>query len=103
MLQRVDDILQFIEDFTVNVDGVGHVCRSVSSGLLDYVNNFGLLYIVLSFVLLDKNVAGFDLRKFYFAASAHLISRTMATAIMALHITHLIPRGALKGKWRSHS
>ena len=27
ILQRVDDILQFITDFTVNVEGVGHVCR----------------------------------------------------------------------------
>ena len=26
-LQRVDDILQFIADFTVHIEGVGHVCR----------------------------------------------------------------------------
>lgn len=26
-LQRVDDILQFIADFTVDIEGVGHVCR----------------------------------------------------------------------------
>ncbi|XP_054801760.1 autophagy-related protein 9-like isoform X2 [Prosopis cineraria] len=26
LFQRVDDILQFIADFTVNVEGVGHVC-----------------------------------------------------------------------------
>jgi hypothetical protein len=26
-LQHVDDILQFIADFTVDVEGVGHVCR----------------------------------------------------------------------------
>ena len=25
--QHVDNILQFIEDFTVDVEGVGHVCR----------------------------------------------------------------------------
>lgn len=25
--QRVDDILQFIKDFTVDIEGVGHVCR----------------------------------------------------------------------------
>lgn len=33
-VQRVDDILQFIADFTVNVEGVGHVCRLSSSSLL---------------------------------------------------------------------
>lgn len=27
LLQRVDDILQFISDFTVDIEGVGHVCR----------------------------------------------------------------------------
>jgi hypothetical protein len=27
ILQRVDDILQYIAEFTVNVEGVGHVCR----------------------------------------------------------------------------
>lgn len=27
MIQRVDDILQFISDFTIYVDGVGDVCR----------------------------------------------------------------------------
>lgn len=27
LLQRVDDILQFIADFTVDIEGVGHVCR----------------------------------------------------------------------------
>jgi len=26
-LQRVDDILRFISDFTVDIEGVGHVCR----------------------------------------------------------------------------
>ena len=26
-MQRVDDILQFIADFTVHIEGVGHVCR----------------------------------------------------------------------------
>jgi autophagy-related protein 9 len=25
--KRVDDILQFIKDFTVDIEGVGHVCR----------------------------------------------------------------------------
>lgn len=29
ILQRVDDILKFIKDFTVDVEGVGHVCRFV--------------------------------------------------------------------------
>lgn len=29
ILQRVDDILQFIADSTVNIEGVGHVCRLV--------------------------------------------------------------------------
>lgn len=29
ILQRVDDILQFIADSTVNVEGVGHVCKLV--------------------------------------------------------------------------
>lgn len=27
ILQRVDDILQFIKDYTMDVEGVGHVCR----------------------------------------------------------------------------
>ncbi|KAG4928125.1 hypothetical protein JHK82_053811 [Glycine max] len=31
LFQRVDDILQFIADFTVNVEGVGHVCSFQSS------------------------------------------------------------------------
>lgn len=26
-LQRVDEILQFIDNFTADVEGVGHVCR----------------------------------------------------------------------------
>ncbi|GMH02348.1 hypothetical protein Nepgr_004187 [Nepenthes gracilis] len=33
--KRVDDILQFIADFTVNVEGVGHVC---SFSLFDFQN-----------------------------------------------------------------
>lgn len=36
MVQRADDILQFITDFTVNVEGVGHVCRFVSEDLFTY-------------------------------------------------------------------
>lgn len=28
LFQRVDDILQFIGDYTVDLEGVGHVCRS---------------------------------------------------------------------------
>jgi len=27
--QCVDDVLQFVQDFTVHIEGVGHVCRSV--------------------------------------------------------------------------
>ncbi len=29
MGQCVDDVLQFVQDFTVHIEGVGHVCRSV--------------------------------------------------------------------------
>lgn len=29
ILQRVDDILEFIAEFTADVEGVGHVCRLV--------------------------------------------------------------------------
>ena len=29
MVQRVDDILEFIEEYTIDVEGVGHVCRFV--------------------------------------------------------------------------
>ncbi len=28
--QCVDDVLQFVQDFTVHIEGVGHVCRCVS-------------------------------------------------------------------------
>lgn len=41
IFQRVDDILQFIEDFTVAVEGVGHVCR--------------LEWIVIMFILFRLN------------------------------------------------
>ncbi|XAR61114.1 hypothetical protein NMG60_11034730 [Bertholletia excelsa] len=34
--QRVDDILQFIADFTVNVEGVGHIC---SFSVFDFQNH----------------------------------------------------------------
>lgn len=28
-VQRVDDILEFIAEFTIDVEGVGHVCRLI--------------------------------------------------------------------------
>lgn len=28
-VQRVDDILEFIAEFTIDIEGVGHVCRLV--------------------------------------------------------------------------
>ncbi|XP_042977844.1 autophagy-related protein 9-like [Carya illinoinensis] len=46
--KRVDDILQFIADFTVNVEGVGHVC---SFGIFDFQrhgnSNYGSPYNAL--------------------------------------------------------
>jgi len=45
ILQRVDDILQYIADFTVNVEGVGHVCRLAwtfcFSSFMMYISNCG--------------------------------------------------------------
>lgn len=41
VVQRADDILKFITDFTVNVEGVGHVCRFVI-----HCNSFTLLFIL---------------------------------------------------------
>jgi hypothetical protein len=35
-LQRVDDILRFISDFTIYVDGVGDVCRSVAEASSEF-------------------------------------------------------------------
>lgn len=45
--QRVDDILQFIADFTVHVEGVGHVCRSLFSSfsLKQYLAGFCLFFV----------------------------------------------------------
>ncbi|XP_057438566.1 autophagy-related protein 9-like [Lotus japonicus] len=43
--KRVDDILQFIADFTVNVEGVGHVCSYSSFDFQEHGNsNYGSPY-----------------------------------------------------------
>ncbi|OIW21767.1 hypothetical protein TanjilG_10666 [Lupinus angustifolius] len=39
LFQRVDDILQFIADFTVNVEGVGHVCSFSSFDFQEHGNS----------------------------------------------------------------
>ncbi|KAK3441177.1 hypothetical protein EUGRSUZ_B01536 [Eucalyptus grandis] len=45
--KRVDDILQFIADFTVHVEGVGHVCRSLFTSTLmkQCLDSFGLFFM----------------------------------------------------------
>lgn len=43
-LQRVDAILQFIIDYTVDVEGVGHVCRLVFSAFF-LIHNLGTIYV----------------------------------------------------------
>lgn len=39
--ERVDDILQFIADFTVDIEGVGHVCRFSA---FDFQNHGNIMY-----------------------------------------------------------
>lgn len=54
ILQRVDDILQFIADFSVNVEGVGHVCRLVYSGSIWFA-------ILEAFIFVDSIVSSYEL------------------------------------------
>jgi len=49
ILQRVDDILQFIENFTVYVEGVGDVCRLACNAMISSFDCLlGTSYINLS-------------------------------------------------------
>jgi autophagy-related protein 9 len=54
MLQRVDDILQFIADSTVNVEGVGHVCRLVFLLCSDLLFWHGSTLVAFSYVFIDN-------------------------------------------------
>ena len=46
-MQRVDDILQFIADFTVHIEGVGHVCRLLCFFKLSWSLLFPYTYLFL--------------------------------------------------------
>lgn len=124
ILQRVDDILQFIQDFTVDVEGVGHVCRLVMHHhhhfrhchlLISNVvitndhEQFYKEHFVLVLVPTDHFVPGatkltFLLsRIFLLAALVCLIFNTMVIAIMVHNTIHFALKGVHKGKWRNHS
>jgi hypothetical protein len=49
MGQCVDDVLRFVQDFTVHIEGVGHVCRSVPK-LLSPLLALSLLIVPILFV-----------------------------------------------------
>lgn len=57
IMQRVDDILQFIADFTVHVEGVGHVCRLVFH---IYQHHKRICHLLKNFVTSDYRVVAFS-------------------------------------------
>lgn len=113
-MQRVYDILLFIADFTVNVEGVGHVCRlawkfsylSFKCMSLIFGHSFGLLWFYL---FISVAVSMCDWQKILiilcpavFTVLAPLIFKNMETVIMVPLAMHLGAGGVLKGRWRSH-
>lgn len=67
--QRVNDILQFISDFTVDVEGVGDVCRfsfTLETFLCDFKSTFVIVYHVKGclrvffFVFFFSSLSAFD-------------------------------------------
>lgn len=110
VLQRVEDILQFIADFTEHVDGVGDVCRLVNTihqqNLLSFSSSSGFLVssgFFLSLALTITRSCSFFFPLSLAAALAPLIFKNMAIVIMDLPTMQVAPRGALRGKWRSPS
>lgn len=116
-MQRVDDILQFIADFTVHVEGVGHVCRLVfhiyqhHKRICHLLKNFVTSdYRVVAFSYLDSdNSYGILLFFFFFfslisvAALVPLIFKNMAIASTDHLTMQVVLGGVLRGKWRNHS
>lgn len=94
MLQRVDAILQFITDFTVDVEGVGHVCRfqCVPSLIICQSSSVSFINICYRFLFI-----------MFFAALVPLILGTMAIANMVRPLMLPAPRGVPRGKWKNHS
>lgn len=89
-LQRVDDILQFIRDFTVDIEGVGNVCRLASKELFDLSRKKKKKHFIIFWLI-------------PLAALVLLTLRTMGMLSMVHLVMYLVRTEALRGKWRSHS
>jgi hypothetical protein len=108
-LQRVDDILQFITDFTMDIEGVGDVCR------LEWIviififfklnplsrNSLDLLYEIF-FICNSLDHNNYALLYDTIAVLVSLIFKSMETVVMVHHAIHRPTKGVPKGSWRSH-
>lgn len=91
--QHVDDILQFISNFTVYVDGVGDVCRLVFvlCSFFSHQNQFFLIIIHVCW--------------FYYFSNVALVCSTfkaMEIGSMVLRLTQKDISGVPRENWRNH-
>lgn len=102
--QCVDDILQFISNFTVYIKGDDHVWRFVvlnfSLSLSLYVINKLILWL-LKLIYIYQQAWNFIFILCSIVVLASLILKAMATISMDHHVMLYERKGAPKGRWRS--
>lgn len=104
----MDDILRFIVDFSVDVDGVGHVCRYpfvfIFSTKIYLRSSYAKLWSSFCSML---QVATCKLNYLFsfknLAALVSSTSRDMEIENMDRHTSQLVSGGVARGKWRSRS